>query len=133
QLAQLIAIRFRRVVRTLVDRKNRNSAYSDFQKYEGEARLLPLEDQRQEAYRIATEEYVNRMTLFTGNVTLVVATERLNRVLMQSPCLGWSVVVPTIRVRNVASDHLRLLEAPHVREVAEIFMEGLREAEAASR
>ncbi|MBC8132440.1 MAG: amino acid adenylation domain-containing protein, partial [Deltaproteobacteria bacterium] len=51
QLAQLIAIRFRRVVRTLVDRKNRNSAYSDFQKYEGEARLLPLEDQRQEAYR----------------------------------------------------------------------------------
>jgi thioesterase domain-containing protein len=114
------------VVKALVDKGVPKDVRSDFEKYHGEARLLPLEDQRQEAYRLATEDYVSRMGRFAGNVTLVVAAERLKMVLMQSPCLGWSDVVPGIRVRNVSADHLRLLENPHVREVAEIFLEGLR-------
>ncbi|MEP6653308.1 MAG: amino acid adenylation domain-containing protein [Myxococcales bacterium] len=125
-LGELLTARAHRLVKALVDRGAPKDARGDFQKYHGEARLLPLEDQRQEAYRLATEDYVSRMGQFVGNVTLVVAAERMKMVLLQSPCLGWSDVVPGIRVRNVSADHLRLLENPHVREVAEIFLEALR-------
>jgi hypothetical protein len=48
---------------------------------------------------------------------------------MQSPSLGWDVVIPGLRVRNVDSDHLGLLAEPGVRDVADIFLETLRQAD----
>jgi thioesterase domain-containing protein/acyl carrier protein len=108
-----------------VSRSARASRHGEVEAYSGEARLLPLEDQRQEAYRIATETYVDRLEDFSGNVTLIVAARRMREVLLQSPSLGWGEVIPTLNVRNVESDHLGLLEEPHVAEVAAIFRAAL--------
>lgn len=99
--------------------------YAEFQKYADIAKLAPLEDQRQSAYHKATEAYVSRLRKFVGNVTLVVAAERLRRHLLQVPSLGWKGLIPGLRVHQVESDHLSLLDEPKVNEVAEIILAGM--------
>ena len=135
QLVELVSSRVKRLVKGALGGHQGSSEYSgpaEPQLYRGEARLLPLEDQRQEAYRIATEDYVSRMTRMTrfdGDALLVVAARRMKRVLMQSPSLGWDVVIPGLRVRDVDTDHLGLLAEPGVRDVADIFLETLRQSD----
>ena len=138
QLMELVSSRVQRLVKGALDGHQASSEHSgrpEPRKYQGEARLLPLEDQRQEAYRIATEDYVSRMTRMTrfdGDALLIVAARRMQGVLMQSPSLGWDVVIPGLRVRNVDSDHLGLLAEPGVRDVADIFLQTLRQADDAT-
>jgi amino acid adenylation domain-containing protein len=137
-----VAVHLRRALASASGNSEAASAlaeFAEFAKYAGEARFGPLEDQRQKAYRVATRAYAARMPTANGgnfrfgrpvapwvqNATLVVAQQRLKRTLLQSPCLGWSSVIPNLAIRNVDCDHLRLLEEPHVAEVAEIFLEGL--------
>ena len=129
QMLSLVSRRVRRMMKDTLSGRSAPSGMAEFQRAGGDVRLQPFEDQRQEAYRIATEAYVRRMTRFEGNAVLVVAGQRMRRVLLQSPCLGWSDVITDLRIRAIDSNHLELLEEPHVSAVAEIFLAHLQQTE----
>jgi thioesterase domain-containing protein len=101
-------------------------------KYQDDLKLRSLEQLREDAYQLAASGYVARVQPCLGDVTLVVAGRRVLREL-GSPTCGWSAHVPSLRVHTVDCEHLALLEEPHVREAAAVFLEGLRLASARNR
>ena len=101
---------------------------TEFQRFADVAELAPMENQRQDAYRLATETYMNQLGAFTGNVALFVAERRRRRHLMQLPSLGWHDLIPSLRIQAVDADHLGLLEQPRVGEVARGILENFPRA-----
>jgi thioesterase domain-containing protein len=90
-----------------------------------DAQLRALDAQRQSSYHRAAAQYRPHMRPFYGPVTLIVAGARLSRDAMQDARCGFGALVPNLVVHRVEADHLALLEAPRVGEVAAALSLGL--------
>jgi len=102
-------------------------------RYGADARLGPLEDARERSYRRSALEYRLRIRGFDGDVTLIVAGQRVGQDLRRSPSCGWAAHVRSLDVHTLDSDHLELLSPPMVDQVADILLPALRRAEERSR
>ncbi|MET0341860.1 MAG: amino acid adenylation domain-containing protein [Polyangiales bacterium] len=89
-----------------------------FLAHQHDAALNAIEAQRQSAYRAAAVAYLGQMRPFHGDTTLVVAGTRIARDRLQDPRCGFARLVPRLTVHTFAAEHLELLAAPSVREVA---------------
>jgi amino acid adenylation domain-containing protein len=98
-------------------------------RYGADARLGPLDELRERAYRHAAFEYLSRLRPFDGEVTLIVAGRRLREDPLGSATCGWSAHVPSLEVHTVDADHLALLGEPKVGPVADILRRALRRSE----
>jgi amino acid adenylation domain-containing protein len=120
---------FRAIVAAMLGSRPR----SEFTRYDLHEKLAPIEDVRQEAYARAAENYIGQIRPLRGNVELVVAGRRLARDPLQSPDCGWHSHDSSVRIHTLDSDHLNLLEEPHVASVAELFLKSLHHAEMQAR
>lgn len=128
QLGRLLVLPCRDIVRFGAKHLRRRVAAllgagpkSEFTRYDFHEKLAPIEDLRQEAYARAAENYIRRMQPFPGRVELIVAGRRLARDPLQSPDCGWRSHTSLVGIHTLDTDHLGLLDEPHVAEVAEIF------------
>ena len=100
---------------------------SEFVRYGGDARLGPLEEQRDQINYGAAAEYMAKMRPFDGNVTFIASGHRLRNDPLKSPSGGWSPHIPSLHVETIGADHFRLLsDDPHVSQLAEILVKRLR-------
>jgi thioesterase domain-containing protein len=129
ELSSFVWTRVRSRVRELL----RDKASAAPGKYGADERLGPLEDVREESYRRSALEYLPRVRRFAGDVTLIVAGQRLGQDLRRSPTCGWTAHVPSLDVHTVDSDHLELLSPPMVDQVADILLRALRRSDERAR
>jgi amino acid adenylation domain-containing protein len=101
----------------------------EFVRYQDDARLRPMEDTRQQAYRRAADAYVRTMLPLSCATTLIVAGKRLERDPLLDPACGWTDYVPFVDVHAIDAEHLELLEPPHVDAVARLCLEALARAD----
>ncbi len=100
---------------------------AEFMRYRRDARLGPLEEQRDALNRRAAESYMPRIRPYRGRVTLVTSGVRLQEDPLKSPTCGWDAFVSTLDLRSVHADHFRLMsDEPYVGQLAEILARDLR-------
>jgi thioesterase domain-containing protein/acyl carrier protein len=100
---------------------------SEFVRYGNDARVGPLEQQRDQINCRAAAEYMAQMRPFKGNVTLIASGERLRMDPLKSPTGGWSPFIPSLDVETIDADHFRMLsDDPHVSRLADILVKRLR-------
>ena len=98
---------------------------------EEDARLAPLEEQRDMVNRHAAAEYMAQIVPFAGSVTVITASKRLRGAPLHSPSCGWASYVSALDVHAIDADHRRLMrDEPYVSQMAEVLVEGMRRAEA---
>jgi amino acid adenylation domain-containing protein len=93
-----------------------------FARESGDARLDQLEEQRQAAYRVAARDYRKDVLSYPGAAFLVVSGERLQRGRLQNPSCGFERLVSALDVHTAGCDHLGILEAPSVDQVASLLI-----------
>ncbi len=102
---------------------------SEFVRYGDDARVGPLEKQRDQVNYRAAAEYMTQMRPHAGNVTLIASGHRLRKDPLKSPTGGWSPYIPSLRIETVDADHFALLsDDPYVTQLAEILVKHLRES-----
>jgi len=92
-----------------------------------EGSLQALEERRQEAYRAAATKYASTAQPYAGEVTLLVAGERLARDALLDPACGFAGLVENLSVHMLPADHLALLERPAVQQVAACALAAARQ------
>jgi amino acid adenylation domain-containing protein len=107
-------------------RRRAPGAASEFMAHADDRALRPLEELRQHAYRIAAKHYARDAAVYRGEVTLVVAGERLARDRLLDPACGFAPLVSNLTVHNLPVDHLALLEAPAVSALARLLLRDAR-------
>jgi thioesterase domain-containing protein len=113
-----------RDVLTFVIRKTREALGHNEQKtsqYQDIAQVAPLEAQRDSTNRDAAATYLLELLSYTGEITLIIAVDRLRNDPLKSPSCGWASYAPKLKVYNVDTDHYKLLtDDPYVSQVAQI-------------
>ena len=130
QLARLPSVSPRDLLAFMVGRvrKSLREPGSEFVRYGDDARVGPLERQRDQINYRAAAEYMAKMRPFAGNVTFVASGARLRNDPLKSPTGGWSPHIPSLKIETVAADHFRLLsDDPYVSQLAEILVRDLGE------
>ena len=101
---------------------------ASFTAHAGDRALRPLEEMRQVAYRAAAAAYARDARRYEGEATLVVAGERLARDPLLDPRCGFAALIEQLTVYTLACDHLGLLAAPAVNELARRVVRDARRA-----
>jgi thioesterase domain-containing protein len=132
QFARLCALPLHEIVRVAANSVWRRVAAvfgsepkSEFSLQVAEEKIAAIDDLRQAAYARAAERYVGEIRPLQGNIELIVAGRRLARSPLQAVDCGWHRVLPSLKPRVIDAEHIGLVEAPNVKRVAEIFLEGL--------
>ena len=105
---------------------------AEFARFADDARVGPLEHQREAVNFRAAADYMRRMRPYEGPVTLAVSGARLRSDPLKSPTGGFGRHVRSLRVERIEADHFRMLsEDPFVSQLAEVLARDI--ARAASR
>jgi amino acid adenylation domain-containing protein len=115
---------WQRLVARLSGSKKRGAPV-DFLKYQDDAQLGSIEVRRQRAYHRSAIRYMRQIRPYQGDVTLVVAGERVRRDPLADAQCGFARLVPGLRVHSVRSEHLELLQG---HGVGELLLSDLRHA-----
>lgn len=77
---------------------------------------------REDSYRNSARKYALQVRDLGIPLTLVVARKRVEKNPMSDRFCGWSRIAPKLNAHWLDSDHLDLLRAPYVSDVASIFL-----------
>lgn len=120
----LLAFASRRLRRSL------DGDVPEFARYGDDARVGPLERQRDAINYRAAVRYMREMRPLRGNVVLVVSGVRLRQDPLKSPTGGWSEYTPTLAVETLDADHFRMLsDDPYVSQLADMLLDHMGRAD----
>lgn len=89
------------------------------------ASLAAMEELREHAYYRAVADYVKERRMFDGNVTLIVAADRVAAELAPRADSGWTEHVQILAIHTLGCGHLDVVKPPFVAQVARIFLAAL--------
>ena len=108
-------------------REGRMPPRSEFARYQDDAKVGPLEQQRDDVNNHAAAEYMATLKPFDGDVTMIASGVRLRNDPLKSPSGGWSPHISSLRIETVDADHFEMLsDDPYVSQLAEILVRHMR-------
>jgi amino acid adenylation domain-containing protein len=108
-------------------REGRMPPRSEFARYQDDAKVGPLEQQRDDVNNHAATEYMATLKPFAGDVTMIASGVRLRNDPLKSPSGGWRPHIASLRIESIDADHFKMLsDDPYVSQLAEILVRHMR-------